>query len=315
MTLRVVASWVLRLVAVALMVGLLCFVITWNLPGDMAMRVAAARYGYDWVGQDAAAAVRAQLQLDAGWPRALWRWLVDLAQGRLGESLVTGEPVWHEVAHQLGATLHLSAAAMLVALALGLPLGAAAAARAGSIWDRGLLAAASILKATPSFLLALVLMLAVGASTGLLPVGGHGHAASVVLPALALGLGVGAGLAQVVRDALVRVQTSPAVLYARIKGLPEPALRWPHLARPAASGVLAYVAAQLVVLIEGAVVVETLFAWPGIGHALVHAIFGRDVPMVQGIALVMALLFVLLSAALDAALARLDPRWRNEVAV
>jgi peptide/nickel transport system permease protein len=260
------------------------------------------------VGQDAAQLVRQELQLQQGWVSALARWLGELAQFNLGRSMVSGEPVWHELSHHLAATLSLALAAAGVALAVGAPAGAWAAMRPGGWADRGVMAAAAVLRAVPSFLLALLLMLGVAVGTGLLPAAGHGSAKNIVLPALALGLGLGAGLAQVLRDALVRVQASPAVQFARTKGLPSAHVWRQHVLRPSAGGVLAYLASQWVVLLEGAVVVESLFAWPGVGHALVHAIFGRDLPMVQGCALVLAMGFVAVSAALDAAVRRIDPR-------
>ena len=132
--------------------------------------------------------------------------------------------------------------------------------------------------------------------------------------AIVLGLGLGAGLARVTRSAMQEVAQSPAFEFARTKGLTDMQAMLRHGLRAAAVPVVAYLGVQTLFLVEGALVVETVFAWPGIGHALVHAIFGRDIPIVQGAALAMALMFVLFNLLLDAACVALDPRQQRKVA-
>jgi peptide/nickel transport system permease protein len=161
----------------------------------------------------------------------------------------------------------------------------------------------------PSFLLAVVLMLVAGVWLGALPVAGE-HDGGVVLPGLTLGLGLGAGLARVTRDAMFAALASPSHEFVRTCGLSDVQALRHHGLRHAAVPVMACVGVQAVFLVEGAVVVETLFAWPGIGHALVHAVFGRDVPMIQGTALCMGLLFVTFNLMVDAACLVVDPRRR-----
>ena len=164
------------------------------------------------------------------------------------------------------------------------------------------------------FSISLLLMLLVAVHWGFLPVAGDDESASLVLPALALGLGLGAGLARVTRSAMQEVAQSPAFEFARTKGLTDMQAMLRHGLRAAAVPVVAYLGVQTLFLVEGALVVETVFAWPGIGHALVHAIFGRDIPIVQGAALAMALMFVLFNLLLDAACVALDPRQQRKVA-
>ena len=171
-----------------------------------------------------------------------------------------------------------------------------------------------VLRGTPPFLLSVLLMLLVAVHWGALPVAGDDDSASLVLPALALGLGLGAGLARVTRSAMQEVAQSPAFEFARTKGLTDMQAMLRHGLRAAAVPVVAYLGVQTLFLVEGALVVETVFAWPGIGHALVHAIFGRDIPVVQGAALAMALMFVLFNLLLDAACVALDPRQQRKVA-
>ena len=298
----------LQVVALALIIGTLCFFMVRALPGDLAMRVAASRYGLDLVSGAAADAVRAEMGLDQSAWQGLLGWWRDMATLNLGQSLITQRPVWVDVGHHLGATLRLSAAALAVALTVGLPLGLWAGLRPGS-W-----ALAVVLRGTPPFLLSVLLMLLVAVQWGALPVAGDDESDSLVLPALALGLGLGAGLARVTRSAMQEVAQSPAFEFARTKGLTDMQAMLRHGLRAAAVPVVAYLGVQTLFLVEGALVVETVFAWPGIGHALVHAIFGRDIPVVQGSALAMALMFVLFNLLLDAACVALDPRQQRKVA-
>lgn len=309
---RVLLRRALQVLLLALLVGTACFFMTRWLPGDLATRIAAGRYGYDLVGNDAADAVRAELGLDQPAWLALLRWWGDLLRMDLGTSLVTGQSIWREVAHQLGATLDLAVTTLVIAAALGLPLGVGAGLRAGGWLDRLTLVLAVVLRATPPFLLSVLLMLAVAVQMGMLPVAGDDHGGSVLLPALTLALGLAAGLARVARGAVRAAVASPAFEFARTKGLGDGQALLRHGLRPAALPVVAYLGVQAVLLVEGAVVVETLFAWPGIGHALVHAVFGRDIPMIQGTALCMGLLFVVFNLLVDAACLLLDPRRRME---
>ena len=300
-----------QVVALALLIGTLCFFMVRSLPGDLATRIAAGRYGYDLVSNAAADAVRSELGLDRPVWFALLQWWGDMARLDLGTSLVTGHAVWREVAHQLGATVELAASALFVAVAVGLPLGVWAGLHAGGWVDRMTVVFAVVLRGTPPFLLAVLLMLVVAVRLGMLPVGGDDHGAGVLLPALTLGLSLAAGLARVARGAMHEVAVSPHYEFARTKGLSDMQALLRHGLRNAAVPVAAYLGVQAVLLVEGAVVVETLFAWPGIGHALVHAVFGRDVPMIQGTALCMGLLFVVFNLLVDGACIALDPRQRK----
>lgn len=292
-------------------VGVLSFVMTRALPGDAAYRIAAGRYGYDLVDTAAADAVRAELGLDRPALAQLLSWLGDLMRLRLGNSMVSGDPVIEEISHQLGHTLQLSLTAWVLAIVLGLLLGSWAALRASHWSTRGIDPLCTVLRASPAFLLGVVLMLGLGVHLAWLPVAGHGEAQHLVIPALALALTLLPGMTQLVRTRLQQVLTSESFEFAQTKGLPLPAAIWRHALAPLALGTLAYAGMQLVLLVEGVVVVESLMAWPGIGHALVHAVVSRDVPMIQGSALAMGLLFVLLNGLMDVAVHWLDPRLRE----
>jgi peptide/nickel transport system permease protein len=290
------------------LVSSLCFAMVRLLPGDMAMRIAAGRYGPDLVDHAAAQAVRAELGLDRSAWRAWLDWQWQLAQGELGTSWVSGQTVWQEVAHQLGATLELSGAAMTLGLLMGLPLGVVAGLHTGGWVDRLSMALAVSLRATPTFLLAVLLMLGMSVHLGMLPVGGGEGAKDMALPAMTLALGLAAGLARITRQAVQAALDLPSHEFMRTKGMGATQAWWRHDLRHAALPVVHYLGVQAVFLIEGAVVVESLFAWPGIGHALVHAIFGRDIPMIQGTALCMGLCFVAFNLMIDTLGRALDPR-------
>lgn len=305
---RRLSRLLLQAVFVLLAVGTLCFVMAELLPGDAAYRIAAGRYGYDVVNTEIAEAVRAELGLDRPALVRWAEWLGQVAQGNLGQSMVLGDPVLLLVAYQLGQTVWLSLVAWLMALALGLSLGLWTALHPNGWARQAVDSLNTVLGASPSFLLGVVLTTLLAVELGWFPVAGHEDADHVFLPALTLALALCPGFTQVVRDAALRLLGSDAFEFAQVKGLPLRAALWRHALPQILLATLAYAGVQLVLLIEGMVVVETLFAWPGIGHALVHAVIARDVPMIQGTALTMALLFVLLSGAIDLLLHALDPR-------
>ncbi|MGF1476812.1 MAG: ABC transporter permease [Geminicoccaceae bacterium] len=305
---RFIAARSGQAVLVALVIGIVSFVMMQTLPGDAAFRIAAGRYGYDIMDAAAAEQVRHELGLDRPLLVQLGTWLFQLAHFDLGNSLVTGDPIREEIAHQLGASLELAIAAVLVSIMIAVPVGVVAGLNAGGRFDRTMLAVSVGLRSVPAFALGVVLMLLLAVEAKLLPVAGYGEPRHFVLPALTLGLGLAAVSNRVIRDAVVACLDSPWYAFARTKGLSRGQAISRHVARNAAVPAVAYVGVQLAYLIEGVVIIESVFAWPGIGHALVHAIFERDVPMVQGTALTLGLIFVALSLAVDLACRALDPR-------
>ncbi|MFM4865447.1 ABC transporter permease [Aeromonas caviae] len=192
-------------------------------------------------------------------------------------------------------------------LVLALPLGSLSALRPGGWCDRLTLGWSVLMRALPPFLLGLVLMVMLSVELGWVSAAGHGE-----VPALTLGLGLSGVLSRVVRESVLTVVQSGYYRFALTKGLSPARVFWRHGLRNTGVSIIAYTSVQLVLLIEGGVVVESLFAWPGIGHALVHAIFWRDIPMVQGTVLVLAELFVLLNTLTDLLCLAIDPRGPKE---
>lgn len=303
-----IASRVLQALMVAVLIGTATFAMMRSLPGDAAFRIAAGRYGYDNVNAEAAKAVREELGLGGPALPALARWMGDLIRLDFGNSLVSGQPVIDEIGHQLGASLTLALAAVALSILMGPPVGILAGLRPGGILDRTLLVASTGLKAIPQFLLALLLILLLAVQLRLLPAAGHGEARHFILPSLTLALGLAAVNARIVRDAMARIAGMPFYRFAQWKGLSRRQALLRHGIRNVAVPLVTYLGLQFVTLVEGVVVVEAIFGWPGIGHALVHAIFSRDVPMVQGTALVLGLSFVVVNATIDLLVRRLDPR-------
>lgn len=298
-------------VGVAVLVATLCFLIVRQLPGDAALRIAAGRYGYELVDQQAADAVATELGLDRPAWQQLGDWLLALLRGDLGTSLVTSAPVAEEVGYYLLGTLQLGAVALLLAVVLGGALGTIAARRPGSVLDRAVDGWVASVRALPPFLLGLLLILLFSVHLGWLPAAGHGDGVNIVLPASTLAIGLSGLFARVTRDALVEVQRSEHVRFARTKGLSDRVVLLRHVLRNAGVLLVPYIGFQAVVLIEGVVVVESLFGWQGLGHALVHAVFWRDVPVLQASALVLALLVVAINTVVDVVVLWLDPRPRS----
>lgn len=308
--LNILAKRLMQLLLVIWSVGTLTFVLTRLLPGDMAYRIAASRYGYDQTDSAAAALVQAELGLDLPWWRSYVSWLTDLLQLNLGKSLVSGESVWALIGHQFGHTLALALVALLLAFLIGPPLGLLAAMKPQGLFDRFTLIFSTLLRSFPAFIIGIALITLFSVQLKWLPAAGYGELQHFFLPALTLALGLSAVSIRVSRNAMVAVATSEYYQFSRLKGLNKTLRFVRHGLRNVAIPILAYHSVQLIYLIEGVVIVESLFAWPGSGHALVHAVIARDVPMIQGTALIMGVIFVLLNMAVDMLNRLIDPRIR-----
>jgi peptide/nickel transport system permease protein len=313
--LRVLRQRAVQAVSVALLVSTLCFAIVQALPGDIAYRIAAGRYGYDLVTAATADAVRAELGLDRPAWRQLVDWWLDVARLDLGRSVVSGRSVVDEVSHYLLGSLQLAAAALALALVVGVAVGSVAGTRPGGLADRATSVWVSLSRSLPPFLLGLGLILVLSVHLRVLPAVGHGAGTNLVLPATTLAVGLSGLFARITRDSVVGVRASDHVAFAATKGLGERVVFVRHVARNVGVTLVAYVGAQALILVEGVVVVEVLFAWDGLGHALVHAVFWRDVPVLQATALALALLVVAINTAVDLAASALDPRPRTREVV
>ena len=300
-----------QLFAVTLLVGALSFAMMHALPGDAAMRIAAGRYGPDALTGAAADLVRVELGLDRPMSAQFIDWVWRILRLDMGYSLVGGNRVSDELNAQLGYSVKLAISGLVLSLLLGLLPGLVAGLRPGGRTDHLTLLLAVALRAVPLFMIGIVLILCFSVWLPILPPAGFGGLLEMLLPALTLAIGLAAVGSRVTRDVIREVVARPHVSFARHNGLSEAAVVRRHVLRNAAIPVVAFFTIQAVYLIEGVIVVEAIFALPGIGHALVHSLFARDVPVVQGAALVMGAMFVAINTGVDVLAMLIDPRLRS----
>ncbi|MGI8549955.1 MAG: nickel ABC transporter permease [Dehalococcoidia bacterium] len=253
---------------------------------------------------------RRLLGLDYPAPVRYGRWLWGVAHGDLGRSYRTRGPASTELVQHLPATLELAVAALLLALVIALPLGILTALRRGSILDHGARVAALLGASLPSFWLALLLITLFSVRLGWLPVAGQGGPEHLILPAVTLAAGTAAGLTRLTRAGLLEVLNEDYIRTARAKGLRGETVVIRHALRNALIGVVTVIGISFGHLIGGAAIVETIFAWPGIGKLVVDAIGDRDYPLIQGFVLFSVVSFLFVNFLVDLSYLWLDPRVR-----
>ncbi|WP_053732745.1 ABC transporter permease [Nocardia sp. NRRL S-836] len=258
------------------------------------------------------AARREALGLDDPLPVQYWNYLRDLVSGDFGTSLVSGTPVADLIGDRLPATVQLALLAFLVVVVVAVPVGVVMAVltkggrrRGGEL---GFTSASVVIAAIPEFLLAVALVSLFAVTLGWFPVAGNDAAGSWVLPVLALALGPAAVLARMVRVELLSVLGNDFVRTARAKRLPARLVYLRHALPNALTATLTLGAMILAALVAGTVLVENVFAWPGLGSTIVGSIQQKDYPAVQGIVLVYGTGVLLVNLAVDVVLALLDPR-------
>lgn len=255
-------------------------------------------------------ALRQALGLDRPLIEQYLGYLGGLARLDLGQSFQLQRPVADVLTERIPATLELAGAALLLALTLAVPLGVMAARNRGGALDSGAMGFSLLGISIPNFWLGPLLILVFSLWLGWTPVSGRDGPASLILPAVTLGTGLAAVLARMVRSSLLEVLGEDYVRTARAKGLSETAVIWHHALRNAWLPVLTLVGLQLGGLLAGAVITETVFAWPGVGSLLVEAIQNRDYPVVQASVLLVSLAYVLVNTMTDLVYAWVDPRIR-----
>ena len=258
--------------------------------------------------------VRRALGFDRPLAEQFVRWAARAARGDLGVSLRNHRPVAGLIAERMPATIELTVAALLIAVVAAVPAGIVSAVHRGTWIDSLAMVGAVAGQAMPVFWLALLLISLFGVHLRWLPVYGHGSLAHLVLPAVSLSTIVLGRLARLVRSSMLEVLGEDYVRTARAKGLAERRVLAVHALRNAAIPVVTVLGLQFAQLLGGAVVTETIFAWPGLGRLVVEAIFNRDFPIVQGVVLVVSLIFVIVNVLVDVAYVLIDPRIRVETA-
>jgi peptide/nickel transport system permease protein len=259
------------------------------------------------------AQTRVQLGLDRPLLSQYGRFLADTARGDLGKSYYWRTDARHLVMSHLGPTLALAGSASAFALLLGVPAGMLAALFSGRHIDRALVVGALIGQAIPAFWMAPVLILFVGVDLGLTPTSGMVGWRSFILPTIALGSFQLAVLFRITRAASLEVLSQDHVRLARAKGSSTARLARAHVLPSTALPVMTVAGLALASLIGGSVIVERIFAWPGIGNLMIQAVDERDFPVVQAVAVIYAVAFVGINSIVDLLYAVADPRLRKEL--
>ena len=262
---------------------------------------------------EAVEAFRAKLGLDQPLYVQYWFFLKDLARGDLGQSVKGHRPVTQMLVERLPATFSLGLVAMGIAMVMGIPLGVLSAVYRGTVIDRAAKIIAFLGQSTPSFWLGIMLMLFFGVffyQQGLpsLPISGRGGPVTYILPAFTMGWFVVAGLVRLTRSSMLDVLDSDYVTMARAKGLNEKIVIWKHALRNAMIPVLTYSGLILGGFMNGSVVVEQVFAWPGVGRMALTAVSGRDFPVVQGVVIMIGIFYIVINLLVDILYVLVDPR-------
>lgn len=254
--------------------------------------------------------IRSRLGLDRPILEQYGAFMGRLFQGDLGTTIRGQQPVLDILVERLPNTILLAVAAMLIALAVGIPLGFFAAARRGTLADTGLMTIATTGVAIPHFWLGLLFLTWFTVDHRWFPVTGSGPL-NLVLPALTLGLASSAAIARMTRSAMVDVLSQDFIRTAEAKGLRRGAIMRRHVLRAGLVPVVTMSGLQFAAMMGGAIVVENIFSWNGIGRLAIDAILQRDYPLIQGFILAFATIVVLVSILLDVVYAFLDPRIRR----
>src|SRR5919109_1381114 len=291
---RAYVMWrLLTLPALLFGISIISFTLLNLAPGDPADILLRLQQPGTEPPREAVLALRHQLRLDDPLPLRYGRWLLLAMRGDLGVSYRSGKPIVKELWQRLPATLLLAGASLALAVSIAIPLGIIAAVWRGSLLD-GLSRLLALLGAVvPSYVLALLLILLFAVRLGWLPATGYGSPKHLILPAIALAGGVNAQLMRLTRANLLEVLQQDYVRTARAKGMSEDVIVLGHALKNALLPVVTVLGMSLGHLLGGAVIVETIFGWPGIGKYAVDAIFLRDYPVIQGVVLYMNVIFLL----------------------
>jgi peptide/nickel transport system permease protein len=309
-----VARRLLYLIPVLVAVSLLTFLIASLLPGDLAYVILG-----DQATPEKVAALRHEMGLDHPiWWRYL-SWLGHVLQGDFGRSFRTGQTVLQAVAERLPVSIELMLLAQLGALAIGIPLAIACAVRSGSAFDRFMTGSAFSMLSVPAFLSAILLIYLFAVELRWLPATGYvpfsedpvGNLRCFLLPALTLALGEWPVLMRVLRSDMIATLQEDYIAMARAKGLKPSRILLVHALKPSSLTLVTVTGINIGRLIGGTVIVESIFALPGIGRLLLGAIFTRDLIILQGVVLFVACGYVLMNFIVDMLYAVLDPRIRH----
>ena len=308
------ASKLARLVGVLFAISVLTFLLTQLLPGDPACQLLGPRCQ----DEEAVASVRAELNLDEPLPSQYVQWVGDVFQGDLGRAYSSNQQVSDIIQQRFPITLELLILAQVFALLIAVPIAVYSAYRRDSIFDRVATTGSFAVLSIPQFVVAVVFVYLFAVKAGWFPATGvtrltedvGKNLRSLFLPSLSLALGISAVYVRLLRNDMISTLQEDFILMARSEGLPPRRILLRHALRPSSFSLLTVAGINVGALIGGAVIIEYLFALPGLGSKLVESIFRRDYLVVQGIVLLVAAGYVLVNFAVDALYSTLDPRTR-----
>jgi peptide/nickel transport system permease protein len=303
--LRYIARRLLHAIPVLFGVSLITFGLAYLLPADPARMYAGPNASVETVNS-----IRHQLGLDQPFYIQYLTYLGRALRGDLGFSYKLQLPVGAAIMARFPYTLQLTAAGIFCELLLGLPLGLLSALRRGTWLDRGAMLFAFFAVAAPPFWLGLVLLYFVAFKAGLVPIGGASTPAQLLLPALTAGLGGAAWYARLMRSSTLDVLRADYVRTARAKGLAERGVVLRHIIRNAIMPIITLIGLDIPWFLSGVVLIEAVFAWPGLGKLAVDAVRNVDVPLIMGTVLFTALVVVISNIVTDLVYAFVDPRIR-----
>ena len=254
------------------------------------------------------ARVERVLGLDQPLPVQFMRYLGRIVQLDFGTSFYSDQPAMQLVLSRLPATLQLSLAAIVIAIVIGVPAGLLGALWRGRSADMALSASVLFGMSIPNFWLGLMLIILFGVNLRLLPISGTGTILHVIMPAITLATGMLATIARLIRNDLLDVLNADYIRTARAKGVSNNVVFIRHALKNALTPVITLVGLQMGALLGGAIVTESIFAWPGVGRLILQSIERRDYPVVQAATFVLAVIFILTNLIIDIICARLDPR-------
>jgi peptide/nickel transport system permease protein len=258
------------------------------------------------------ARVRAELGLDLPVPVQYAIFVKNVFRGDFGQSIRYREQAFHVVVGYLPATIELGLAAFALAVVVAVPIGLLSAMRRNTVLDHAAMGVALIGQSAPTFFLGILFILLVSLKAGLLPTSGRGGLAHLVLPAVTLGAFAMASVARLTRSAVLEALRADFIRTARAKGVSETLVVAKHTLKNAAIPIVTITGLQFGSLLGGAVVTETVFAWPGIGRLAIQSIYNRDYPVVQCTVFLAALMFIVINLLIDLLYGFLDPRARAD---
>jgi ABC-type dipeptide/oligopeptide/nickel transport system permease component len=254
--------------------------------------------------------IRAEWGLDRSWPMQYLAFVKNIITGELGKSFNYQMPVSTLYFQRLPASVELALMATLISFVIGIPAGLISAVKVNSAWDNVGKVVALFGLAVPGFWLGLVLILIFSIWLGWLPTSGYGTIWHLLMPSLALGWYFAASLLRLTRSSMLEVMRSEYIKLAWLKGLPGYIVIAVHAFKNALIPVVTLAGINLVVMVNSGVIIEVIFAWPGIGRLLYEGIFQRDFPLVQGVVMLAAIMIVLVNLVIDILYAYIDPRIR-----